>query len=96
MTLTVESIQHISCGALVTSENLHGNDRRSLGDTVGLASNRTGNVSSVTDSVGSGSGHGAVTQRGTSTKVGVGCVDAGIDNVGIGSSTSAGVVDVAA
>lgn len=90
------SVQHVSGRSLIPLEHLDGNDGRRLGDSVGSAADGASDVGAMADGVGGVASDGTVAQAGAATKVGVGGVDAGVDDVGIGASAGGAVVDVAA
>lgn len=93
-TLTVETVKNIGSSSLLAQENLHANHGSALGDTVGTASNGTSAVSSVTHSVGSRAGDGAVAVGRTSAELSVGGVDARVDHIGECAGAGRSVVDV--
>lgn len=53
-------------------------------------------MGAVADGIGGGPSDGTVAQAGAATEVGVGRVDSGVDDVGVGSRAGSAVVDVAA
>lgn len=90
------SVEHVSGCSLVPLEHLDSDDGRRLGNSVGRAADGASNVGAVADCVRGGPGDGTVAQAGAATEVGVGRVDAGVDDVGVGSRAGSAVVDVAA
>ena len=81
-------------GTLSALEDLNRDQVGTLGNTVSGATNGTSNVGAVAESVGVGSADSVVSESGTTTKLGVGDDDTGVDNVGVGVLSSGRVVDV--
>lgn len=76
-------------------ENLNSLDGSLLGNTVGLSSNSTSNVSAVTSSVGVVAAEGSVNSLGAALELVVSGPNTSVDDVGKGSGTSSSIVDVA-
>jgi hypothetical protein len=66
-----------------------------LGNTVGRASDGTGNVSTVAEGILVSTTNSVVTKRSTATEVGVADLDTAINDVGVRALAGSGVVDVA-
>lgn len=76
-------------------EDLDSVERSLLSNTVGLGTNGTSNVSAVAVAIGVGAIASVVGEEGsTALEVGVGSVDTRVNDVGAGTGTSGGVVDV--
>ena len=75
-------------------EHLDGDQVGLLGNTVGRATDGTGNVGAVAEGVSVGSADGVVAKSGTTAKLSVSNDDTGVNDVGVGVLPSGGVIDV--
>ena len=79
----------------VITENLDTDESGLLGNTVGVATDGTGNVGTVTVAVAVGTASDVGTDGGTAAEVVVGGADTGVNNIDSDALAGGGVVDVA-
>lgn len=90
----VETSKNGGSGSLSTLEDLNRDQVGALGDTVGAATDGTGNVGAMAKGVSVSTTNSVVAERSTTTKLGVSNKNTRIYNVGVGVLPSGGVVDV--
>lgn len=91
----VEALENDGRGRGAALEDLDGQERGLLGDTIGGAADGASNVSAVADAVLLVAGEGSEGLGGTATEVVVGVVDARVNDVGVRVSTRGIIIDVA-
>lgn len=90
----VEASENDGSAGRAALEDLDSLDGSLLSDTVGLSSNGTSDVSSVTVGIGVLAAEGSVDSLSTALEVVVSGSDTGVNDIGVGALASIGIVDV--